>query len=460
MKVTKKSTIKNYQYGVTAFISLMLSSLLCNGQSQASDLKALSIGDTVPYLAFAKAVNYSSPTLSTADFTDKAIILDFWATYCIPCIASFPKMEELQKKHEDKLKIILVSNDKEKAITSFYSRRSDLTLPTGLYQSGAAISKLFPYKVIPHYVWINKDGVIKAVTGHHEVTDKNIELFLAGKPLNEKMKNDELARGNYGGQAIDTLAYDPKWSSNSIALNEKFIYHSSLMRYDPRLTGMGIEGLDTLQYRYRLMQNYSAAFLMQEALGLTTRTSVKMYMDLDNWGLNSISPKATQAERESWQKKYAYTYRIIIEHQDSSKFHEIMLRDIEYALGLRTYNKTIVVPKLILSRVGSTKNPISKGAAPIYTHSIYHIEMQNTPISKLVDVLDRYHVGENLKLKNQRRLSIEDRTGITDHVDISLREINLGDLEVINAALKKYDLKLSLVEEPMEMIVVTDKPKP
>jgi len=46
--------------------------------------------------------NSDGKKVHLSDYKGKVIVLDFWATWCGPCRASFPKMQELVKKYKDK----------------------------------------------------------------------------------------------------------------------------------------------------------------------------------------------------------------------------------------------------------------------------------------------------------------------------------------------------------------------
>ena len=48
-------------------------------------------------------------TISSADWTGKVVIVNFWATWCPPCRAEIPDLIALQNKYRDQLVIIGIS---------------------------------------------------------------------------------------------------------------------------------------------------------------------------------------------------------------------------------------------------------------------------------------------------------------------------------------------------------------
>ncbi|WP_312191950.1 TlpA disulfide reductase family protein [Sphingobacterium sp.] len=80
--------------------------ILLNMTVRAQDSKiGLSIGDTAPQLTFSKLVKGSSTVLSD----EKITILEFWATWCVPCIAAMPHLSELAEKYTDEANVIAVN---------------------------------------------------------------------------------------------------------------------------------------------------------------------------------------------------------------------------------------------------------------------------------------------------------------------------------------------------------------
>ncbi|MGB4400563.1 MAG: TlpA disulfide reductase family protein, partial [Daejeonella sp.] len=70
---------------------------------------ALKIGDKVPDVTINNISNYKSTSAKLSDFKGKLLILDFWATWCAPCIAMIPKMDSLEKAFEGKVAFLSVT---------------------------------------------------------------------------------------------------------------------------------------------------------------------------------------------------------------------------------------------------------------------------------------------------------------------------------------------------------------
>ena len=109
---------------ITIVIVMAMLCLNFSAKAQAEDVttKGLQIGQEVPNVTLTNLYNYKNAsgkvatTAKLADFKGKLLILDFWATWCAPCVASIPKLENLQKQFEGKLQILPVTYQKDKEL--------------------------------------------------------------------------------------------------------------------------------------------------------------------------------------------------------------------------------------------------------------------------------------------------------------------------------------------------------
>lgn len=83
--------------------------------------------------------NLSSNTEeSLQQYADKVVILNIWATWCPPCRAEMPELDELQKKYPDKLKVLAISDETDEKIRQFLSTHP-FGFTTGSFTSSNAL---------------------------------------------------------------------------------------------------------------------------------------------------------------------------------------------------------------------------------------------------------------------------------------------------------------------------------
>ena len=63
-----------------------------------------------------------------SDYKGKKILVNFWATWCPPCIAEMPSMQALYDDYKDKVVFVFVTNDDRPAIDKFMAKY-DYTFP-------------------------------------------------------------------------------------------------------------------------------------------------------------------------------------------------------------------------------------------------------------------------------------------------------------------------------------------
>ena len=84
-------------------IILLLSFSACSSETENEPIKAVEPVDAPGFTL--KSTNGEDITLS--DFKGKVVLLDFWATWCGPCMQSIPELVRLQQKYNDKGLVVL-----------------------------------------------------------------------------------------------------------------------------------------------------------------------------------------------------------------------------------------------------------------------------------------------------------------------------------------------------------------
>ncbi len=107
--------------------------------------------------------NLAGGNASLSDYLgDKVILINFWATWCTPCMKEMPKLNEMQKAHADKLQIISISADeardlaKVKGIVKRFAYEPVVLLDA----ETKVVSQLNKRKDMPYTLIIGKDKLI------------------------------------------------------------------------------------------------------------------------------------------------------------------------------------------------------------------------------------------------------------------------------------------------------------
>jgi len=123
--------------------------------------------------------NPAEKQLSLRDLRGKVVFLNFWATWCPPCIEEMPAMEKLHQELEKDGLVILAVNFQESAerMKDFFTQHN-LTF-TALLDHNGKVSELYQAWALPVSVVINKRGEIaaKAMGSKDWYSNEARELF-------------------------------------------------------------------------------------------------------------------------------------------------------------------------------------------------------------------------------------------------------------------------------------------
>jgi thiol-disulfide isomerase/thioredoxin len=127
----------------------------------------------------------SGDRFSLDDFRGKVVLIDFWATWCGPCVRELPNVRRVYEKHKDDgLIIISISLDFDRSRFRTFVRRNDMPWHHVMEGGGwdTRLAKKYGIRSIPSMFVLDHDGVVIADSAHGEELEKVIAGALEAMP--------------------------------------------------------------------------------------------------------------------------------------------------------------------------------------------------------------------------------------------------------------------------------------
>ncbi|CED59386.1 Thiol:disulfide interchange protein DsbE, putative [Moritella viscosa] len=94
------------------------------------------------------------------DYRGKVVLVDFWASWCTPCIRSFPWMDEMVEKYGEKgFVVIAINMDQESILATKFLQRYPNKLTIAFDPQGA-VAEQYEIMGLPNSFILNKKGEI------------------------------------------------------------------------------------------------------------------------------------------------------------------------------------------------------------------------------------------------------------------------------------------------------------
>lgn len=127
----------------------------------------------------------SERKVSLSNFKGKVVLINFWATWCVPCLKEFPFLQKIYEERKEKdFELVMISIDEELyRIPLFLKKNPSQTL---MLLSDGQVNRVYEEHGIPLLVLVDKNGMIRYRRTGFEVKDEETLRQAIDILLNEK----------------------------------------------------------------------------------------------------------------------------------------------------------------------------------------------------------------------------------------------------------------------------------
>jgi thiol-disulfide isomerase/thioredoxin len=452
----KANLVLNFCIGGLMLLCLDVSAQTIAGKTintsdpKYEEIRALSVGEKVPDIMIENIINFQNSTTNISAHKGKLILIDFWGTTCSSCIAALPKIDDLQKQYKDRMQVFTVTNydTKEKVIQTLkrYKKTQNLSLPVVL--NDVKLKKYFPHEMVSHVVWIDGNGVVKAITGTEYINAENIQTVLDGKEVNWPVKDD-----------VSDFDYEkPFWDyKENVGIKPEFLFYSVLTGHIEGINATSMQIVDSSNntiifhnYNYQLNQLCNGA--LGNGYGGVINPKHLILNVKDSGRYNYENSKRYYSE---WEKKNTYCYSVRLPlglsiHEQNRIIQSDLIKWLAI-LGICLKKEIKKVKCLVLvSQRGDSSLIKPKHKKYFFDIDSSVKNFQNVALKELIDQLNENTPGIPWVLNE---------TGFSDKMNIGMKlQVNsFQDLNSLRRALQQYGLDLLEKIRMKEMYIITEK---
>ena len=162
-------------------VSFCLLGISAGDSFAMADKDGPKIGEIPPPLTLTKIIQ-SAPAeeISWDKLKGKVVVLEFWATWCGPCIKSIPHLNDLVEQFKDKPVVFISVTSENEDVVRLFLKNHSMKAWLGL-DDYEVLNKAFHVTGIPHAVIVDASGHIAAITHPADLKPEHLEEVLAGK---------------------------------------------------------------------------------------------------------------------------------------------------------------------------------------------------------------------------------------------------------------------------------------
>ena len=143
------------------------------------------LGKPMPKLELSGWVD-EKKTLAPEDMKGKIVVVDYWATWCGPCIASIPHNNEVAKEYADKGVVVVgaCGSGRGEEKMAAVAKKHGIEYPTA--RVSAESTEAWKVQWWPTYAVVDRKGDLRAIGVKPDYIEKIVDALLKEQPPEEK----------------------------------------------------------------------------------------------------------------------------------------------------------------------------------------------------------------------------------------------------------------------------------
>ncbi len=350
------------------------------------------------------------PASNWQDLRGKMVVVEFWATWCGPCVEAIPHLNELSRKFRDRGVQFLSVTDEDAATVEKFLKKRPIDGWVAL-DTDHSMFDAYGVQGVPRTAFVDANGSLLSLSGVDQLTEAVLEEMLTGNVDSARRK----------------LAARPSIEA-------------------------GIRGTEdaqpaTLEILIRPSKPGSSA----------TQASPNRFaargMDLKSALSSAYGISPTRIVMPEWQAGTTYDILVNVPKEKAARFSTVFQQALETAFGFHVRRETRELEVFVLvapqAKTAAFHEPA--GLAGISRSGKGSISMINMPVASLAYMLDR---------TSTLGRPVLDETGIAGKYDYAVHWDPQRPESVLSAVREQLGLELREARRPVEHLIVEPKSAP
>lgn len=396
-------------YCMRLIVIFLLTACCFSVQGQA----ILKASDMFPDLVIRNIINAPVKEFDIHKQQNKFLILNFWGTWCSPCLPEMDSLAKLQVRNNKQVQVIGISDEPVGRLQNYLQRK-----PSTLWLASDTNSYLyqqFAFDYVGQSAIIDLQHHIMALVRTDSINQRFIDKLVKGEPLSSSAET-----GRKPGYvetdlfAIDsTLGFQVSWSS-----------------YRPGVPGMSKSYLHSaFEGRRRSYFNTCLSSIIRDMYGVSYNQVVYEVPEKSICDYNN--------------KQTLYCFDLLVRPEQKDSFNIIMRQLVNQLFPVKARLEKRSIPVYVLRKLPDASNwQESASTENTYSFSGRGFEGKGIIMKPFVDYV-----------ANELQLPVVDETGLTGKYDI-ITENTLRTRDDMLAALRKLGLTVEKTNREMDMVII------